>query len=38
MNDTAYLGRLMQIGKDKARTSAAQTISMVRHAMGVNYY
>jgi tryptophanyl-tRNA synthetase len=38
MNDTAYLGRLMQIGKDKARTSAAQTISMVRQAMGVHYY
>ncbi|HSC53603.1 MAG TPA: tryptophan--tRNA ligase [Phnomibacter sp.] len=38
MNDTAYLGKLMQLGKDKARASAAETISLVRKAMGVQYY
>ena len=36
--DTAYLANIMKSGKDKARASADETLTMVRKAIGVNYY
>ncbi|CAN5531051.1 tryptophan--tRNA ligase [soil metagenome] len=36
--DTAYLGKVMKAGKEKARANAAITIEMVRKAMRVHYY
>jgi tryptophanyl-tRNA synthetase len=38
LNDSNYLKKVMIEGKDKARASAAETIDMVRKAMGVKYY
>ena len=37
-NDEKYLGRVMEQGADKARTSARQTMTLVKEAMGLNYY
>jgi tryptophanyl-tRNA synthetase len=37
MNDTALLNSIMQKGKEKARAGAAETIKIVRGAVGVNY-
>ena len=37
-SDTAYLRRVMQLGAEKARSSALETMSLVRSAMGLNYY
>ncbi|MFM7646308.1 MAG: tryptophan--tRNA ligase [Sphingomonadales bacterium] len=36
--DSAYLQQVMQTGAQKARESASQTLSMVKEAMGLNYY
>jgi len=36
--DGYYLNKVMQEGKEKARASASETISLVRKAMGVQYY
>ena len=33
-----YLASIMKSGRDKARASASETISLVRKAMGVQYY
>lgn len=33
-----YLSKIMQMGKEKARSSAGETIALVRKAMGVQYY
>jgi len=38
LQDKSYLNKVMTEGKEKARANAAVTISMVRKAMGVNYY
>ena len=38
LNNPEALGKVMQAGKDKARASAAETIRMVREAVGVKYY
>jgi len=37
MQDKAYLNRVMQQGKEKARESAAKTLITVREAIGVQY-
>ncbi len=37
MEDKAYLSKIMQHGKEKARASAAETLQLVRQAVGVNY-
>ncbi|MGB8194528.1 MAG: tryptophan--tRNA ligase [Chitinophagaceae bacterium] len=37
-NDHAYLARVMEEGAAKARKSAAETIGLVKSAMGLNYY
>ncbi len=37
-NDEAYLKKVMEQGAEKARTSAKQTIELVRNAMGLNYF
>ncbi len=37
-SDETYLKKVMQLGAEKARTSAVQTLSAVRAAMGLNYY
>jgi tryptophanyl-tRNA synthetase len=37
-NDHAYLNRIMEEGAARARKSAAETISLVKNAMGLNYY
>jgi tryptophanyl-tRNA synthetase len=36
--DEEYLRKVMQLGAEKARSSAAQTLTLVRAAMGLNYY
>jgi tryptophanyl-tRNA synthetase len=36
--DKALLHRVMQQGAEKARASAAETLSLVREAMGLNYF
>jgi tryptophanyl-tRNA synthetase len=36
-NDHAYLSKVMKQGAEKARASAAETMRMVREAVGVNY-
>lgn len=35
--DKAYLQKVMQQGKEKARASASETLTLIRQAMGVNY-
>ena len=35
--DTSYLEKVMAKGKEKARTSAGETLTLVRKAMGLNY-
>lgn len=37
-SDTTYLRRVMQLGAEKARSSALETMALVRSAMGLNYY
>jgi tryptophanyl-tRNA synthetase len=37
-NDNAYLKQVMEQGAEKARTSARQTMEMVRQAIGLNYF
>jgi len=37
-NDSAYLRRVMEQGAEKANSSAGATMSIVREAMGLNYY
>jgi tryptophanyl-tRNA synthetase len=37
-SDPAYLNRVMKQGMEKARAGAAETIQLVRQAVGVNYY
>ncbi len=37
-SDETYLKKVMQLGAEKARTSAVQTLTAVRAAMGLNYY
>jgi tryptophanyl-tRNA synthetase len=36
--DTSYLEKIMKQGAEKARVSAAATMSIVRKSMGLNYY
>jgi len=36
-DDKAYLQKVMQQGKEKARASASETLTLIRQAMGVNY-
>jgi len=36
-NDKDYLSRIIRQGADKARTSASETLQLVRKAVGVNY-
>ncbi len=36
-NDPAFLSNVIKLGAEKARTSAAETIRLVREAVGVNY-
>jgi tryptophanyl-tRNA synthetase len=36
--DTVYLKRIMEMGADKARKSANDTMKVVREVMGLNYY
>jgi tryptophanyl-tRNA synthetase len=35
--DTDYLSKVIAKGREKARASAAETLALVRNAMGVNY-
>ena len=35
--DKSYLKKIMEMGADKARESAAKTMQLVRNAMGLNY-
>jgi hypothetical protein len=35
--DKDYLSKVIARGKEKARASAAETLALVRNAMGVNY-
>lgn len=37
-SDESYLRRVMQLGAEKARSSALETLTLVRSAMGLNYY
>jgi len=37
-NDDAYLQQVMIKGAEKARASAAKTITLVRDAIGLNYF
>lgn len=37
-NDTAFLQKIMKIGKDKARASASKTLEDARKKMGINFY
>lgn len=37
-NDTAFLQKIMKIGKDKARASASKTLEEARKKMGINFY
>jgi tryptophanyl-tRNA synthetase len=36
--DNNFLDKIMKHGKEKARANAAETISLVRKAIGINYY
>jgi len=36
-NDKTYLTKIIKIGEEKARASAAKTLNLVREAMGLNY-
>ncbi|MVT10780.1 tryptophan--tRNA ligase [Chitinophaga tropicalis] len=36
--DQAYLNRIMKVGAEKARESAAQTLQQARKLIGINYY
>jgi tryptophanyl-tRNA synthetase len=36
--DTVYLKRIMEMGAEKARKSAGETMKLVREVMGLNYY
>ena len=36
-NDKAYLSKVIKMGEEKARASAAETLKLVRSAMGLNY-
>lgn len=36
--DEAYLHRIMKLGKEKARASAARTLEEARRNMGINFY
>jgi tryptophanyl-tRNA synthetase len=36
-NDKAYLTRVIKMGEEKARASAAETLKLIRKAMGLNY-
>lgn len=36
-NDKTYLTKVIEMGKAKARASAAETLQLVRNAMGLNY-
>ena len=38
INDENHLKSVLVIGAQKARSSAAATIAIVREAMGLNYY
>ena len=38
LHDEAYLRRVMEQGAEKANRSAAATMQLVRHAIGLNYY
>jgi tryptophanyl-tRNA synthetase len=38
LQDETYLKKVMQMGAEKARESAAQTMQQVRSVMGLNYY
>ena len=38
LNDYNYLKEVMEFGAEKARTSARETLRMVREAIGLNYY
>ena len=37
-HDEKYLREVMEKGADKARKSAAETMNLVRQAMGLKYY
>ena len=37
-NDNAYLQKIMKLGQEKARESAAKTLSEARKKMGINFY
>jgi tryptophanyl-tRNA synthetase len=37
-NDEKYLKQVMELGAEKARKSAKQTIELVRAAIGLNYF
>lgn len=36
--DNSFLNRVMKQGREKARANASETISLVRKAVGINYY
>ncbi len=36
-NDKAYLSKVLKMGEEKAKASAAQTLKLIRNAMGLNY-
>ena len=36
-NDKEYLTKIIKMGEEKARASAAETLKLVRKAMGLNY-
>jgi tryptophanyl-tRNA synthetase len=38
MNDENYLQQIMEMGAEKARSSAAKTMELVRTSMGLNYF
>ena len=37
-NNETYLKEVMEMGAEKARQSARATMSLVREAMGLNYF
>jgi tryptophanyl-tRNA synthetase len=38
LQNNEYLATVMKAGRDKARASASETLSLVRKAIGVQYY
>jgi tryptophanyl-tRNA synthetase len=38
LEENTYLDKIMSHGREKARSNAAETISLVRKAVGINYY